>query len=82
MSLEQILEEDLNQLTTELSCSTHPAMPDSISDFLTCRPMNYGGGNNDLNLLKLFVYPYFDQTASFPSARARLLSFRVSGVSG
>jgi hypothetical protein len=42
------------QLTTEASLSIHPVTPDSICNLFTCKPMSYGGGNNDPNLLKLF----------------------------
>ena len=39
--------------------------------------MNNGGGNDGLNLHKLFGY--FDHPASSPSKKARLLSFHISG---
>ena len=66
-------------ILTASTFSTDRVTPASICAFFTYRPMNYGEGNNDQNLLKLFGRLSFDQPINCSSTLNRSLSFHVSG---
>ena len=58
----------------------HSVMPDPILALSSCKPMNNGRDDDDLNLLNIFGYLYFDHPSTLPSTATSLLSLHVSAV--